>query len=186
MGRHSFSKIKTVAGSLFQSTRPVWGATAGAARAAPAFEISIHAPRMGRDAFTYSRKTSFSGFQSTRPVWGATILFLRHARRPENFNPRAPYGARHSPPNIIMRANGISIHAPRMGRDKLPRARLLYVREFQSTRPVWGATLPSAATVSPSGDFNPRAPYGARRGYDFFVVERDGFQSTRPVWGATD
>ena len=36
----------------FQSTRPVWGATAGLIRAFTEAHISIHAPRMGRDSKT--------------------------------------------------------------------------------------------------------------------------------------
>ena len=102
--------------------------------------ISIHAPRVGRDISL----------------------------------PASPGGPR------------ISIHAPRVGRDKLRRAvrrckadfnprapcgarRLLRIRpswmrlQFQSTRPVWGATRcwPSISRVRVN--FNPRAPCGARR-----------------------
>ncbi len=33
----------------FQSTRPVWGATASALRHPPERAVSIHAPRVGRD-----------------------------------------------------------------------------------------------------------------------------------------
>ena len=36
--------------SIFQSTRPVWGATAILSRLAKPTKISIHAPRVGRDA----------------------------------------------------------------------------------------------------------------------------------------
>ena len=57
--------------SAFQSTRPVWGAT--------------------YDCFW--GKVGYK-FQSTRPVWGATSG-LRNTTKPEqNFNPRAPCGAR--------------------------------------------------------------------------------------------
>ena len=56
----------------------------------------------------------------------------------------------------------ISIHAPRVGRDRRQRGRSASGRRFQSTRPVWGATRRYA-----KGDMQMR------------------FQSTRPVWGAT-
>ena len=41
-----------------------------------------------------------------------------------------------------MRYNSIniSIHAPRVGRDALVGAILIQRQQFQSTRPVWGAT----------------------------------------------
>ena len=57
-----------------------------------------------------------------------------------NFNPRAPCGARHQPPDL--------------GR---------FAITFQSTRPVRGATPVSNVPRLPSGNFNPRAPCGARR-----------------------
>ncbi len=57
---------------MFQSTRPVWGATNAERRDDNAITVSIHAPRVGRDALgdTFARPPSF---QSTRPVWGATL-----------------------------------------------------------------------------------------------------------------
>ena len=39
-----------LAGFLFQSTLPVWGATAYGMDAATAYQISIHAPRVGSDS----------------------------------------------------------------------------------------------------------------------------------------
>ena len=36
---------------------------------------------------------------------------------------------------------GISIHAPRMGRDDIRGAEAAHREKFQSTRPVWGATV---------------------------------------------
>ena len=56
---------------------------------------------------------------------------------------------------------------------------------FQSTRPVWGAT--PACTAPPIGllRFNPRAPCGARPHFALMYAQSSTFQSTRPVWGAT-
>ena len=56
---------------LFQSTRPVWGATTGFSSVGCSFFVSIHAPRVGRD--------------ERRCIT---------ARRSGRFNPRAPCGAR--------------------------------------------------------------------------------------------
>ena len=123
--------------------------------------ISIHAPRMGRDCSSqhpqacgrhFNPRAPYGArqprtlyvhrpheFQSTRPVWGATVLFCRSAF-----------------------VCGISIHAPRMGRDSYAAMRDEPEPRFQSTRPVWGAT---------------KMVIGERL--------RLLFQSTRPVWGAT-
>ena len=79
-----------------------------------------------------------------------------------NFNPRAPCGARQTLMNDHYKRVVISIHAPRVGRDRLfHRARLLGLA-FQSTRPVWGATILFALGCFSHSDFNPRAPCGAR------------------------
>ena len=78
---------------LFQSTRPVRGATASRQRSYRLSRVSIHAPRAGRDIDVVA-----VGFDEIC------------------FNPRAPCGAR----RIIeaeMIKRGVSIHAPRAGRD---------------------------------------------------------------------
>ena len=169
---------------IFQSTRPVWGATYYRRTHQQDNSISIHAPRMGRDSAepSSSRQASdfnprapygarplqkaLSGksetFQSTRPVWGATVLRLSAIYSSGDFNPRAPYGARHDFYWPVFANLGISIHAPRMGRDVYPQLR-----------------------APPVVDFNPRAPYGARRFLIYTIAPLIRFQSTRPVWGAT-
>ena len=82
---------------IFQSTRPVWGATVGVLVIVPnAQQISIHAPRVGRDS---------------------AVGQLRD--RQQYFNPRAPCGARHAIGIQAARIEAISIHAPRVGRDYL-------------------------------------------------------------------
>ena len=59
--------------SKFQSTRPVRGATINLFTCFTLqLIISIHAPRAGRDTVPSSASSAFSKFQSTRPVRGAT------------------------------------------------------------------------------------------------------------------
>ena len=147
--------------ALFQSTRPVWGATRVREGSAQHAGVSIHAPRVGRDlnyigvspvlesfnprAPCGARRTAINNdcieetFQSTRPVWGATN------------------GMHLKTMNIF-----VSIHAPRVGRDK-------------------GSFVPRTKGVC----FNPRAPCGARLSLLLLLLHCLGFQSTRPVWGAT-
>ena len=101
----------------FQSTRPVWGATPCDDMQSVAPAISIHAPRVGRDGLLCSIAHIALPFQSTRPVWGATFRLRAPLQSPRYFNPRAPCGAR-----------------LRMW------AKIAFADIFQSTRPVWGAT----------------------------------------------
>ena len=132
---------QTMAGmspAIFQSTRPVRGATGErshepgqghisihAPRAGrdhlegnrpEGWTISIHAPRAGRDKLTGLVQGSNIIFQSTRPVRGATPIFPRCG---------------------VDRL--ISIHAPRAGRD-FAGLSLCFILRY----------------------FNPRAPCGAR------------------------
>ena len=103
--------------------------------------------------------------------------------------------------------SAISIHAPRVGSDcppppsnracryfnprspcgERPRAglRIPTSRTFQSTLPVWGATIAGRATWATKGNFNPRSPCGERLRRSMVVICSGVFQSTLPVWGAT-
>ena len=148
---------------LFQSTRPVWGATTLKKEETTTLtEISIHAPRVGRDHQREIQSHQAERFQSTRPVWGATCLqssilpmrILFQSTRPVwGATPRAPatgatYLFQSTRPvwgatAFDIQSGGIeeiSIHAPRVGRDLRARLSSSPTSEFQSTRPVWGAT----------------------------------------------
>ena len=112
-------------------------------------EISIHAPHTGRDSSETVVQREEEIFQSTRPIRGATGNVGLRIRINNDFNPRAPYGARRCFALVIRLIKGISIHAPHTGRD------LLYRR-----------------IRSKVFDFNPRAPYGARHGRRRGVSQR--------------
>ncbi len=77
-GRDSPSEIRRSVSNLFQSTRPIRGATTSSG---VPFSLAI--------------------FQSTRPIRGATRRGRIWCRCPRYFNPRAPYGARPSPSSIL-------------------------------------------------------------------------------------
>ena len=101
---------------IFQSTHPSRGATADKVTERLRHEISIHAPHAGRDVilnpipqevalFQSTRPMRGAthndgfpakkvGFQSTRPVRGATEGGRYEETNQQNFNPRAPCGAR--------------------------------------------------------------------------------------------
>ena len=168
----------------FQSTHPVWDATLFDAKSATHEGISIHASRMGCDWF----------------ACGFFRLFFY-------FNPRIPYGMRRDLVTVTQSANPISIHASRMGCDyastapdnifpddfnpRIPYGMRQYtvdprqwVGVFQSTHPVWDATVGStdialhviiSIHASRMGCDATRAPCG----------RESRFQSTHPVWDAT-
>ena len=125
--------------------------------------ISIRASRAGCDQAAATKKGFMSEFQSTRPVWGATRSPMWRSCSSRYFNPRAPCGARRVPRPACLCSHQISIHAPRVGRDLQPvvfpleeliisihaprvgrdvlaRHGIAAEKQFQSTRPVWGAT----------------------------------------------
>ena len=146
---------------LFQSTRPVRGATSAPTIFPVSRTISIHAPRAGRD----SRQSS-----------GLEL----HA-----ISIHAPRAGRDVEIGFLCWCWIISIHAPRAGRDLPCRLKLHAVKLFQSTRPVRGATWPTWASWWSAWNFNPRAPCGARRPEGLVRRKELEFQSTRPVRGAT-
>ena len=56
---------------------------------------------------------------------------------------------------------------------------------FQSTLPVGGATGERRTCQAPFWNFNPRSPWGERRGRESVAEWISAFQSTLPVGGAT-
>ena len=101
----------------FQSTRPVWGATHLGYRRDVLREVSIHAPRVGRDSSP-----------------------IRMYSSPMSFNPRAPCGARRPPSACFQESKCFNPRAP-CGARPAQLISSVVDPTFQSTRPVWGATM---------------------------------------------
>ena len=100
-------------------------------------------------------------FQSTRPIRGATVSSLTTGTE-DNFNPRAPYGARLGmKPSDDPKAD-ISIHAPHTGRDPIPAPASILFHVFQSTRPIRGATFAFAYVVNTDNVISIHAPHTGR------------------------
>ena len=125
---------------LFQSTRPIRGATAP-----PAFT-----------------NRSMSNFNPRAP-YGARLNAISSALSFGNFNPRAPYGARLCLLVVGHRWLQISIHAPHTGRDVAAVPVREPVFRFQSTRPIRGATCDGAMLPRPS-TISIHAPHTGRDG----------------------
>ena len=104
---------------------------------------------MGRDLLYMARLNSFAMFQSTRPVWGAT-RDRQSVGHKQLVSIHAPRVGRDDRERMFPEPEDVSIHAPRVGRDG---GKVIFVelkQEFQSTRPVWGATgCSDAASCSP-------------------------------------
>ena len=126
--------------SLFQSTRPLRGATTAAAAQAPtARHFNPRAPCGAR----HDDRHAFGG--------------LRY------FNPRAPCGARLFAIGAWLHTDEFQSTRPLRGATVVTRTVTEGVAEFQSTRPLRGATKPTAELISSEQNFNPRAPCGARQ-----------------------
>ena len=126
---------------IFQSTRPVRGATETVNRNRE-LQGKFQSTRPVRGATVISiLLESMLLFQSTRPVRGATQYFCRLPAHLQDFNPRAPCGARLSCLNTSARHNThFNPRAPCGARQVLP-THWVQILTFQSTRPVRGATL---------------------------------------------
>ena len=80
-------------------------------------------------------------FQSTHPLRGATLCPCAFTCLLLHFNPRAPCGVRRKEfQDYSKRFHDISIHAPLAGRDALRPQPRAGAPQFQSTRPLRGAT----------------------------------------------
>ena len=77
----------------FQSTRPMRGATRRGLDLSGLRHISIHAPHAGRDELTSRSYEDKDDFNPRAPC-GARRSSLSASSTQPNFNPRAPCGAR--------------------------------------------------------------------------------------------
>ena len=115
--RRGFRSYSFFQNKGFQSTLPVWGATVAGGDHPDGHGISIHAPRVGSDA-SPCRQQGWVWISIHAPRVGSDCSPRWLPRPPPYFNPRSPCGERRGAP---MRPEG--------------------TLQFQSTLPVWGATL---------------------------------------------
>ena len=80
----------------------------------------------------------------------------------DDFNPRSPCGERLGGNIAAKGRHIISIHAPRVGSDCRSCCSKRQGTGFQSTLPVWGATIRPSPSVWRGTYFNPRSPCGER------------------------
>jgi len=123
-------------------------------------------------------------FQSTRPARGATPHQPAQVHN-IGVSIHAPRAGRDGLSEQWNICECVSIHAPRAGRDTETGGSAAAACLFQSTRPARGATSKSCLVESLAECFNPRAPRGARRITTKAQQVIQMFQSTRPARGAT-
>ena len=148
------------------------------------YKISIHAPLTGRDKCDHDGNRTTNRFQPTRPLRGATGGVVQLVARHTLFQPTRPLRGATRCSRPAASDSFISTHAPLTGRDgelcEQP------ARIFISTHaPLTGRDLDRRCRMARHGNFNPRAPYGARRPERLLSDGRNGFQPTRPLRGAT-
>ena len=121
-------------------------------------------------------------FQFTRPAWGATRSSSGRSTRKRFQFTRPAWGATGGVVGGVV-GGGVSIHAPRMGRD-FRHCVFDGGNWFQFTRPAWGATDPGGQNADCHPFQFTRPAWGAT-GCGRKASAQDGFQFTRPAWGAT-
>ena len=205
--RPGSSKFHTPYPESFQSTHPVWGATGTILDRRSLPRISIHAPRVGCDKHALNVMDLLSAISIHAPRVGCDGLMkaklaevdisihaprvgcdVRHKpkhTKNTHFNPRTPCGVR-LPQTTLMSPSPMNFN-PRTpcGVRLRTHESAYHAKEFQSTHPVWGATIKSLAWEI-EHNISIHAP---RVGCDFGSLARlwafKVFQSTHPVWGAT-
>ena len=146
--------------AVFQSTRPVRGATFQGTQGRANVIVSIHAPRAGRDRDHADLQRSAARFNPRAPC-GARRLMLRMVRRGQRFQSTRP----------VRGATLMSAHLPAFAAFQSTRpvrgaTSTMYgcglSRTFQSTRPVRGATTTQQSMI----DFLAVSIHAPRAGRD--------------------
>ena len=169
----------------FQPTRPLRGATRPASSgSACRSNFNPRAP-CGARPWWCAASRRWNVFQPTRPLRGATEI----QQIPPNltiFQPTRPLrGATVKLWHWIVRRN-ISTHAPLAGRDVLcecnPSA---IIGNFNPRAPCGARRRMAFKHCGQKENFNPRAPCGARQTGRIRTNRKRRFQPTRPLRGAT-
>ena len=147
-------------------------------------EVSIHAPREGCDVRWRRRSPPHPRFNSRTPGGVRLEAISASLRRPmfQFTHPgRGATGGRYGGVERV----GVSIHAPREGCDRTPRAGRPYTRGFNSRTPGGVRRAVIILWASRLACFNSRTPGGVRQRRGFRRIYPQRFQFTHPGRGAT-
>ena len=123
-------------------------------------KMSTHAPLAGRDG---GGKTASCGeliFQPTRPLRGATTVQVDTMDMQQDFNPRAPCGARQQERFELYLIRDFNPRAPCGARRD--QARDATGNAISTHAPLAGRDIVRSTAAIRVKNFNPRAPCGAR------------------------
>ena len=126
--------------SQFQSTLPVWGGTQLFRHGMQVHRHFNPPSPCGEGQFSPRRRARTRSFQSTLPVWGGTLTCKHYTIHDSIFQSTLPVWGGTGMGGFVVDADLISIHPPRVGRDRWRCASWTPTRKFQSTLPVWGGT----------------------------------------------
>ena len=124
--------------------------------------ISTHAPLAGRDVYDADLQQVHFAFQPTRPLRGATVPIQAFEAGPDDFNPRAPCGARHRFCAYHHAPTYFNPRAPCGARQRY-HVRQRQRRGISTHAPLAGRDQHHQLTSYTRLHFNPRAPCGARQ-----------------------
>mgnify|MGYP000852370309 CR=1 FL=1 len=129
----------------------------------PFVSISIHASRGGSDYKITSFFTIVKVFQSTLPVGEATLPVRRSRFSAIHFNPRFPWGKRRS---AVCGSTGASLFQSTLPVGEATFARLRHIQRVNISIHAsrGGSDLHDDWLDDCEADFNPRFPWGKRRG----------------------
>ena len=191
--------------SAFQSTLPVWGATSHIPYQLEHFPISIHAPRVGSDLHPKGGAAHHL-ISIHAPRVGSDFSEPSLTRWICYFNPRSPCGERRISAFHGLCADHFNPRSPCGERRRIRGGRNIPCQIFQSTLPVWGATVAGGdhpdghgisihaprvgsdssprLTCSRRRNFNPRSPCGERHVPVELWMQRVGISIHAPRVGS--
>ena len=160
-GARLLQAVECRSGLQFQLTRPARGATDGRPLCGLAVVISTHAPRAGRDLCCRRCWTYQKNFNSRGPR-GGRLLSAAGCRRCISFQLTRPARGATADDRHVKDLLGISTHAPRAGRDGTVTLTEQDLGDFNSRAPRGARLTLSFTYLYLSMNFNSRAPRGAR------------------------
>ena len=124
-------------------------------------DISIHAPLAGRDSPPTPPRGTRTHFNPRAPC-GARRQRPHHAKCGHDFNPRAPCGARPVGQNLLRYDAEFQSTRPLRGATVSVAVRHLFISGISIHAPLAGRDSPNTPDKIHARNFNPRAPCGAR------------------------
>ena len=138
-GARQQNEIAKGGSKIFQSTRPMRGATYSDTVVYVRLHISIHAPHAGRDVFRLVQNADTRHFNPRAPC-GARRVIAKHGRKSVKFQSTRPMRGATFFGSLSIYLGRFQSTRPMRGATIYDRVLALIKEQFQSTRPMRGAT----------------------------------------------